>query len=299
MIAVRERHPDELARVREYMDDLVTKIPLISPPHANDILDEQLIQAINASTEMVIEFAQVVKIIAEMNAVEAAKAVYEGFAEICNLYTVPQGEQRRDNTVTYDLARFLGYELFVMFIALLIRNKRWELIGILLDEELYARTRNFAGPEFVLFSSLCQPVALLHQRNERLALHKRSLQGNLLYERHLEGDLVKFVSAEQFMEADYFLFLRSLLNPTTLPKWIEWRAWSTVPMEKPARFLQASIRREFAQQLIRSLGLPDIPTLQSRLTERQNALTHMWTYGFNSPWFDPLERFDISAIGSR
>jgi hypothetical protein len=299
MIAIRERHPDQPARVREYMADLAAKIPLISPTNANDILDELLIQAINTSTEIVIEFAQVVKRIAEMNAVEAAKAVYEGFAEILNLYTVPQGEQRKDDTFIHDLARFLGYELFVMFVALLIRNKRWELIAILLDEELFARTHNFAVPEFVPFTSLCQPVALLHRRNERLGLHKISLQGNLLYERHLDGDLANFVPAEQFIEADYFLFLRDLLKPATMPKRIEWRAWSTIPMEKPARFLKESVRREFAQQLARSLELPDILTLRSRLTERQNTLTNMWTYGSNSFWFDPLERFDISTIGSR
>jgi hypothetical protein len=38
---------------------------------------------------------------------------------------------------------------------------------------------------------------------------------------------------------------------------------------------------------------------RSRLTERRHALTSMWTTGFNSPWFDPLERFDIDSIGSR
>ena len=298
MVAIRERHPDEPARVREYMADLTAKIPLISPTNANDILDEQLVQAINASIDIVIEFAQIVKIIAEMNVVEAAKAVYEGFAEILNLYTVPQGQQRRDDTFIHDLARFLGYELFVMFVALLIRNKRWELIATLLDEELFARTHNFAVPEFVPFSSLCQPVALLHHRNERLGWHKRSLQGNLLHERHLEIDLAKFVSAEQFMETDFFLFLRSSLKPEVLPDWIEWRAWTTVFMEKPTRFLQESVRVDFAQQLARSLGLPDIPALRSRVTERRNALINMWTVGFNSPWLDPLGRFDISNIGS-
>ena len=130
---------------------------------------------------------------------------------------------------------------------------------------------------------------MLYHRNARLNLANKSLQGKLLYERHSKGDLANLAPIEQFMEADYFLFLRALLSPVTLPGWIEWRAWSTINMQIPARFLRESVRSEVAQKLARSLGLPDIPTLRSRLTERQNALTDMWTSGFYTPWFDPLK----------
>ena len=113
--AIKEDRPDQTARIREYMADLATKIPLLSPTNVNDKLDEQLVQAINTSTEMPFEFALVAKGIAEMNATEAAKTMYEGFAGILNLYTSPQGEQRSDGTFVRDLAKFLGYELFIIF----------------------------------------------------------------------------------------------------------------------------------------------------------------------------------------
>lgn len=299
MIAIREKHPDELARIREYMEDLVTKIPQIPPTNAQDIPDEQLAQALNASTALVVEFTQVVKLIAETNAVEAAKIIYEEFANILNLYTIPPSPPSRETIFGYDLARFLGYELFVIFVALLIRNRRWELLATLFDTDLHARTRDYGQPAFVPFTALCQPIALLSHRNDRLGLSKRSLQGNMLYDRHATGELAKVVSAEQFVEADYFLFLRDLLKPATAPRWIDWRAWSTVHIGKPASFLHQAVRGEVAEQLARALGLPDVPTLRSRLTERRDTLTSMWTYGYNSPWFDPLERFDIDSIGNR
>lgn len=299
MIAIREERPDMSARVRDYMADLAARIPLIPPTNAQDILDEQLVQAIDASTALVVEFAEVVKLIAEIDAGEAAQVVYEGFAGILNLYTFPPGPPPGGDTFTRDLAKFLGYELFIMFVALLIQNKRWEMLATLLDEELYARTSNYAQPAFVPFTALCQPVALLHQRNERLGWHKLSLQGNMLYDRHATGELATFVPVEQFIEADYFLFLRDLLKPETKPKQMKWRAWTTIPMEKPASYLYKAVRGDFAEQLARALGLPDVPTLCIRLTERRNTLTNMWTYGSNAIWFDPLERFDIDSIGSR
>jgi hypothetical protein len=299
MIAIREGHPDMPARMREYMEDLVAKIPQIPPTNTQDASDEQLVQAINASTPLVIEFTGVVKLIAERNVAEAARIVYEGFADILNLYTIPPSPPSGERTFSYDLARFLGHELFVTFVALLIRNKRWELLATLLDEELYARTSDYGQPKFAPFMALCQPVAPLFHRNERLGLGKRSLQGNMLYDRHTTGELANVVSAEQFIEADYFLFLRDLLKPATASQWPDWRAWSTVLMENPASFLQKAVRGEVAEQLARALGLPNLPTLRGRLTERRHALTSMWTTGFRSPWFDPLERFDIDSIGSR
>src|SRR5207253_2773205 len=57
-----------------------------------------------------------------------------------------------------------------------------------------------------------------------------------------------------FIEADYFLFLREVLKPATLPDRIGWRAWSTVHMEHPARFIRESTRQEFAEQF----AFPDI-----------------------------------------
>jgi len=300
LIAVSAGSPDQDARIRDYMVDLAKKIPMIIPTNTSDEPDEQLVQTINASTGMVIEFARLAKDITEKKADEAARGVYDGFANILNLYTTPPGVQKRDDIFVRDLAKFLGHELFVIFFSFLIQNKRWELIAKLLDEDLYARVHDYSYPEFVSYTALCEPVNLLFSRNKRMELHARSLQANLLHERHSTGDLANLVPMEQFMEADYFLFLRVVLKPATMPRWIGWRAWSTVHMGQQARFLRASARREFAQQLALSLGLLDIPALRDRLTERRGALTEMWTYGFNSPWFDPnLERFDISTIGSR
>ena len=283
------------------MVDLAKNIPLITPTNTGDELDEQLVQAINASLGMVIEFARLAKIVAEKKVDEAAEAIYEGFADILNLYTTPPGEQRKNNDpFVHDLARFLGHELFVIFVSFMIQNNRWKLIAKLLDEDLYARVHDFSYPEFVSYTALCEPVALLFDRRNRLKLLDKSLQGNLLLDRHTTGDLANLVPIEKFMEADYFLFLRDVLKPATLPNWICWRAWSTVYMEHPARFIRESIRQELAQQLALALGLPDVPTLKNRFTERGGSLTEMWTYGFNTPWFDPnVQRFDLSAIGSR
>ncbi len=128
---------------------------------------------------------------------------------------------------------------------------------------------------------------MLFHRNDRLKLRAKSLQADLLHERHSTGELANLIPIEKFIEADYyFLFLRDVLKPATPSRRIGWRAWSTVYMGQPARFLQEATRLEFAQKLAHALGLPDIPALRNRLIERKDALTEIWNYGFNAPWFD-------------
>ncbi len=81
LVALKASRPDQDARFRDYMVDLAKKIPLVTPTNTSDELDEQLVQVINASTGMVIEFARLAKDIAEKKADEAAEAMYAGFAE--------------------------------------------------------------------------------------------------------------------------------------------------------------------------------------------------------------------------
>lgn len=249
--AVNAGQPNQAILVREYMVDLAKKNSLITPTVANDELDEQLVQAIKDSTGMVSEFAQLAKGITEMKADEAARAMYKGFANIIHLYTTSPEEQRVDRTFVRDLAKFLGHELFVTFFSFLIYNNCWELIAKLLDVDLYARVDDYSSPKMVSFTSIFRhdDNELLYRRKNRLKLRTKAVQADLLNELHTNGDLAKFVPMEQFMEADYFLFLRASLESETPPRWIMWIPWSTVYMEHHlARFLQESTRSTFGRQ---------------------------------------------------
>src|SRR2546423_561617 len=71
-IAIEEDRPNQAALVRQYMTELADKIEELTPAFTDQEPDEQLIQAIGESTEMVIEFARLAQTIAQMSAVKAA-----------------------------------------------------------------------------------------------------------------------------------------------------------------------------------------------------------------------------------
>jgi hypothetical protein len=287
-IAIKESRPDQAAKIEEMTPDFTDQEP-----------DEQLIQAIGKSTEMVIEFASLAQTIAQMPAAKAAQAMYKGFGSILNLYTFPPDFRGTHHEFDHDLAKFLGHELFVTFYSFLIEDEQWELIADLLDQDLFARGYDFEQHSVAVpFSQISQYSRLLEQiRKQRLGSGRWSHYADLLNERHTQGELAKLVPIEQFAEADYFLFLRTELQPATQPTTIVWIPWSALYLKQPPRYILGAERIKCAQQLLRPLGIEDIDTLRARLRERAGKLAGTW--GDGGRWHYPLSGFHFTTIGSR
>ncbi len=199
-ISINESRPDQAALVRRYMTELANKIEEMTPDFTDQEPDEQLIQAIGESTEMVIEFASLAQTIAQMPATKAAQAMYKGFGSILNLYTFPPDFQGTHHEFDHDLAKFLGHELFVTFFSFLIEDEQWELIADLLDQDLFARGYDFEQHSVAVpFSQISQYSRLLEQiRKQRLGSGRWSHYADLLNERHTQGELAKLVPIEPF-----------------------------------------------------------------------------------------------------
>lgn len=298
---------DQKARVRDYMADVTKRISLLTPKDTSSMLDEQLLQAIEGSTEVVLEFSQLAQIIVEMHADDAAQAMYKGFGKILDLYTLPPAGPFTNGSIVYDIAKFLGHELFVIFMSLFMWLDRWETIASLLGEELYARKENYRHPSLIPFYSLSTPVPLLFKRSERLLRESgrqtidRSLHARLLRDRHQEGELAGNVPFEQFMEADLFLFFHGQFHRAEKQEWPAWLPWSTVYLQDgriPRFFLEAE-HFGYARELMRSLGVTDLATLRTRFQECCFELDEIWSRGFYTPWSNPLHRYDFNRIGSK
>jgi len=126
----------------------------------------------------------------------------------------------------------------------------------------------------------------------------KSLHTNLLVERHSTGELGKLVPIKQFVEADYFLFLRAQIQPPTATKWPSWMPWSSLHIHEVPHFLSKAKYIKYAQQLLTSLGVVDIPTLRTRLVERTGSLEQGWGYIPTRPWDNIIAEFDFNTIGT-
>ena len=224
-----------------------------------------------------------------MNTSNAAFAVYRGFEDIVEHYNPPRNFSGHVETRYFDFFKFIGYELFVTFFSFLIRESHWELIAYLLEQDIYIDNPRIGSygyePMVVTFTYVSQSAELLNFDKHI----------DILTKRHTEGELAKLIPMQQFMDADFFLFLRAFQEAEVGHLW-SWKAWSTLEMTQAPRYLLEASRAKYAQQLLRPLGVKDIETL--RVCVDQGAAKLRQIHGSLYP-FHPLGNFDPRSIGSR
>src|SRR6202043_2379559 len=114
--------------------------------------------------------------------------------------------------------------------------------------------------------------------------------------RHTEGELAKYVTMEEFVEADFFLYLQAQTQGDEEPKQAAlWWPWSWLHIEHPPRFLQRAKNASFANQLFHALGVNNLEALRQRLQERTIPFTKYIAY---QTFFHPISDFDYSTIGT-
>jgi hypothetical protein len=290
--AVENSEPNQLILVRKFMSWFIDELDKVAPPFpataAEIEPDELLIQAINQTEGLVAEFARLASAIAITNKLELILAIYKNFDHFLNNYLPPRGFSGSYTTIRFDFYKFLGHELFISLLALLIRENKWEFITALLEEGLYVENTSSGTPRIVAVTDISDYIQVLQYRSQRLELNRVSVRADMLNERHTKGELAKIVPMRQFIDADYFLLLRHGL---------EWRPWSTIYLENQVpRFLLEASRTKYAEQLLRPLSIEDISAFRVRVAESKSMLRQMFT---RSLWFSPLEYFNPNTIGSQ
>jgi hypothetical protein len=290
--AVENSQSNQIILVRKYLSWLMDELDRISPPFpALEIEgepDDLLVNAINQTGGLIFGFAHLASSIAITTNMELILTLYRVFDQILNNYMPQNDFSGRYRSIRFDFYKFLGHEMFVCLIAVLIRENKWEFISELLEKGLYVENTRRGNPNVVPFGNISDYVEGLENRNKRLKLRRVSLRADMLNERHTKGELAKIVSMRQFVEADYFLFLR---------EGFEWRPWSVIYMDsQPPRFLIEASLIKYAEQLLRPLSVKDITTLRARIAELTPMLRGLFR---NSVWFDPLADFNPNIIGSR
>ena len=296
--AVEKAQPTQVLLVRRFMDWLIHEIEILAPDFSKQAEpDELLIEAINQTTELVIDFARLAQSIAIMNTSEAGLALYKSFDKILEHYNVPRGFSGVIPTDDFDFYKFIGHELLVTFFSFLIRENHWEMTADILEENIYMENAKFGVAGLVSFDYVSQHVGLLGYRNKRLKLKRISVHADILKERHTKGDLAELVPMQQFMDADYFLFLRGEFQKPESGGWINWKPWSTLYMQHHTpRYLVEASRTKYALKLLRPLGISDIETFRSHFSERAPRLGKFFGDPFPN---DPLEDFNPQTIGTR
>jgi hypothetical protein len=297
--AIESSAANQVALTRRYVQWLCAEAKRLAPNLArndNDV-DDALVEGIEKTEGLVTEFAKVSQCIALMKAKEPAEVVYKAFGWIFESYYLPVGFAGNSFSTQFDFFRFLGHEMFVVFISRLMHEERWEIIADLLNEGIYLANgdRSFGRGAVVPFYYASDVVRLLEYRNNRLKLRNLSLHAHLLHERHKKGELAVLAPIEDFVAADCFLFLRSEFIRSAENATEFWRAWSTQFMRHAPRFLVEAQSSAYATKLLRAIGAENIEAFRSRFAQARNRLAQLFG---DRGFYDPFDGFSADSIGS-
>jgi serine/threonine protein kinase len=264
------------ARVRRFMEALVESLDDIAPVTTRDGDGPdaaRLLEAVTAASDRIAAFAAAAAAMAEHDNVPALRAAVRGFGPFLERYSYRPSVPNPD-TVSADFFRFLSYQQYLVLVAALLRDERYESLGAVLSERMMAEDEGGRGMHG--FEELSRPTYLLNEQSPSAG--RVSLQADKLVELHSTSPLLEIVPWESVLEADLFLYLRTELAPEqspTSPMTGE-PIWRPLCAPRLARFRPPFLVRAseigFADRLAATLGLPDGGVLRQRYSERVKNL---------------------------
>jgi hypothetical protein len=192
--------------------------------------------------------------------------------------------------------RLNRYELFVTFIAFLIRERRWELLKTILEEPIpmrYMPREHGRGNGYWHYTSAHLPSIIDEARRKGCI----SLHADPLNERHASGGgLAAIMPMNELAPADYFLFLVAELPPERPREQYEWRPWSVLYLKGTPMFLLAGEQKQAAGEILKIFNISEAEEFKRRLRERTRRLIELFGDGL---WHEPIRDEAITRFGTR
>lgn len=286
--AIENQQPNRTIVLRRNLGSLFQSLEENSP--ASGATSEEIIAAIGTTQEKVAEFSKITETAVMMKDQECLLEITRWFGKLFERYDLPEGYSGSIIATDHDYFKFLGHEMFVTLVGLLIREAQFDLLTAVLSEPIpvrYLARQHGAGD--VTFSYACKNI--LHQAS--IDLRRASLQADIIKSRHENGGgLSTIMPMVEFISADYFLFLVG--EPSGTWDW-NWRPWSIAYVNRTPNFIGKAKQFSYASKLSQVLRAGDIEGLKARLTHTSSEIHRLF---HNAIVHDPLSPEDITNIAT-
>jgi len=259
-------------------------------------MDDAIVDQIEKGLQISYDFISAALLASKYNNLEVIKTIYNSFGNFLKLYEPPTTGSYRPSD--YDGFKFLTYEMFVSFIAGLIKYGRWEVIGDVLSADLFVEKSHDSG--YRAFVRVSEYIGSLDKlRNDRLNLGRTSITADFIKARFSESKLSELITFKEFVEADYFLFVRSVCHEEDLNSpYNTWFPQSCVYLEWVPRYIVMAESITFLGKLSKTSGFEGSEEFKKRLTDRHGIIIK-YLSPFSIPFADYLRNYDFGKLGSR
>ena len=291
-VAYSKREPVS-AKLQDFLKAISKDIEAIKPDFSKfSDYDDAIVAQIEDGRKISIRFIEAVQLACSYNDEETLLKIYENFGKLLKLYDISDDFQGSFHDEDFDGNRFLVYEMFVAFIASLIKFDKWELIGKLLSQDLFVDKKHHGG--YYSFEEIRHHLQSLDKiRNSRLKQNRTSITADIIKEHFSQDQMSRLLSHTEFMEADFFLHVRSRSRN---PRW-SWYPISCVYLDRIPSFLMRSESVHFYTRMLIACGIDDknkwIETVKAIKEESISSFTKMRSL------YRTFYSYDPEKIGTR
>jgi len=246
--SVENAEPKRALLLRRAMDHVVRDLEVVAPAKFSEKgTAEDLVSALHETVPAISRFAQLAKTVAALGDTEGAEALFDSMRALFERYNSPQSFTGNYDARDFDYWKFLGHEVLTSIVAFLLLERRHDVIGAILDREIVIpNPRGRQTTKSVTFGYASESLESLRpiaRERRRVSYH-----ADLLRDRHTPGGpLADLLGFDDFLAADYFLFLRGELEPASPPQtFFEWLPWSSVYLSAPNTTIRSALRMSTA-----------------------------------------------------
>jgi hypothetical protein len=303
---IRGQKADRIGGVRNYMKvlskDLDSFYPgdgMLNTHEPDPEYDQKIIDALEKTTGIMATFRSVVDEIAIYDDSVALKEVFNSFKPIIENFDHKKGfAGGTTHKAKYDYYKFLGNEMFVILTSILLREQKWDLLKLILEDTIVIDNVNGHKAEAVDYTYFSDYTISFDLRKTRLKSNRADLRYDLLMERRKNETDHTSGAIEEYTSADLFLFLKGeskVINSTDVS--FDWRPWSLLHFELP-RFILLAKSKSFANGIAKALGVQHAQDFQILLSNKPSNISKMYSRA-SIIWQSPIDANNIQEIGSR
>ncbi|MFA7208750.1 MAG: hypothetical protein WC120_00545 [Parcubacteria group bacterium] len=283
--------------LRRNLDSIFHRLISFEPKkHSDGGTVDELREAIDNTQEALAEFSKISEIVSVMNDKECVDEIYKWFGKILEKYDHPKGFSGRSSNADQDFFKFIGHELFVTFVAFLLREQRFDIITNILSEPIFLNYFIHAnGPTNVDWSYASDYLPSL--ADESTKTRRKSVHADILNSRHSDGGgLSMLMPFEDFISADAFLYLIKKVEKVSNPEFVKgWYPFSLVYLRETPYFIKKATGINMANQLVKVFKLSSVDELRAKFKEADADLNR---FADNPFWRRPIYEKDIDKIAT-
>jgi len=259
-------------------------------------IDDGILWQVNEGTQITSKFIEAALLASKNKNVDAINTIYDYFGNIFKLCNSPEDSSESYPESHFDGYRFLIYEMFVS----LIKYDNWEIIGDVLSNDIFIEQKHSKYISYIHLNTFIHSLDV--NRNSRLHLERVSVMADLLKERFSNDDFSHLISHNKFLEADYFLFIRSICGEKKtedplLYKPSLWRPRSCIYLKWVPSYVVKAENKIFLEILIKAVGIEKSEDFIENFKKNNSIFEKCfsnWIFSHN-----PLEDYDFNKIGMR